>query len=955
MAKRQQVDPSLGTPALQPAAAPVTTYYQPKVPQGVYQAVTDLSGLSASLARVGQQMAEREADVNRTEALAFAQSPESAGLVKELASASTAQAEAEARRKINQQAAQKMVRSGKMALSQNPWLEPAFQEVGAGEVMAQYNQTLQRRLADVSLVLDPKTGLPVEPQSPEKIIADTWKEYGQNPILASFYGAQVSNKAKPAIDEAFRSKAAAKVGQAKEQGLEEITVKQLSTFVKQFVEKPMTPDDASQITETMKRVNLLGYSPDKQTLILKQMVVSGQMWAEKAGPSVARQFLSDMEKVQLPQGGTLADNAEIQSYIDHEIVSLARQEKNEAGEGYRREQEQLTANTSTAVSESFKAISDARAQGKELTFEDWQATQTPDRFGVPTARVYATAKAEVQQMMAVRYDDLAAKDMMVNAMHAPGETPEALQATLDSIRTKLRPETYAAYQADIDKRKNVVESLRDVPVWNDGTSNLDNILGAGLRQIAASPEGLVAYSKGQEIVNDFKGALLSMAATHDPSDKMGMQKDGAALLKEYKATMERHTSEAVAQHTDLTTKIQRAVNLHSNEAKALIDGSNGVLSPEEATRYRGQLLEAQAAEKNFYESNSGLWHEQVYQPVISEFMRQQQMDAMGNVRSLGVQDYEKVNQIMQGARAAARDALDKWRSDPNADPVDWQGIASTAGGKAALTAVKEYMGLAATATPAEGKTKTETASAEETKATAVVALKNWKAASITGKPEQTALVFQEAYAYQGTPLNAKDIEYMRRWNEKPESESEKMGAIATVSEAAARSRDNPASLATLSPMVPMTVDDVIAGRMVVPYTSAVQKADVATRFAETDTRTKSILSPAQYALLKQQVDKTGTYDVGALQKIAPAGQLNLSPSVLSAWTNRYRITNEPGATYDVKGQPLSPFTFLSDVPDWNAFAKADPARAKQVAAIFGLQSPEQVSAFQEVAKKYQRQ
>lgn len=364
MARRQQVEFDPQAPNLQPAAAPQSVPYGPRIPRPQLLPVEELAGLSETLNKISvqQQAKDNEAalEAGRKAGLDAGQD-----VLDELAAAHRTMDAAEFDKLANQKAFLAAEKSGDITQAQNPWRKVGFIESASRRVMMQYENDLTLAMNQATATVD-QDGMPVLAKSPQQITAEVWAKYKDNPFLNDYYGSKVATTLKANADAKFSQQATNEL--AKNQG--EATQVNAENSIFQWSlthslgKDPLTPEQVAGFDAVVNEWAAKGVDRRAATwngvLAMARSIESADDAPEAS--QAAAQALRNMRALKVGTT-TLGKDAEFSVKVDAEIARLENQAESRASKKSAGEEAELRNNTRDAQRQFLARVNDAKKAG----------------------------------------------------------------------------------------------------------------------------------------------------------------------------------------------------------------------------------------------------------------------------------------------------------------------------------------------------------------------------------------------------------------------------------------------------------------------------------------------------------------------------------------------------------------------------------------------------------------
>lgn len=495
MPRRPQVPNLPDAPETQPASSPVQTFYAPRLPAPVLQNLVDLSPLSDTLAKildVQQQRKSEQATQMGVQAFGDATDAEK----QDLANATKGLTDAEERRRANQEAWAKLVAKKQIPEWASPWARVGFMESSARQIVGQYARDLDKRLADVSTVIDPQTNLPKEPDRPDKIISQEWAKYADNGILSDYYGGRVGQELRQRAEEGFKDKAARAVGAQivtvrKQQMSNEVGNNLLEWATKDSGPTPLDYEAFNQYIRVEMRLKSIA---DPRDVVMQGLKFAAATLANTDAGEAIR-VLHQAQNIQVGNTTLGADadtGEEIAKLVERYEAQKEHDDRHELELKPAQLQEDIRSGERTYMEELLKAKNtNGSILGKYNELDARFAAEKP--WGENTPIVRNELRKYAESLAGSTFDDATSFGHL--------EDQIALGVNLDSLAGQIRVaplsgESKAKLQKQLEARSN--NAVTDLLENNPGYVNTLNRLSAAAHLPGVSPEIGARYAQDDE-------------------------------------------------------------------------------------------------------------------------------------------------------------------------------------------------------------------------------------------------------------------------------------------------------------------------------------------------------------------------------------------------------------------------------------------------------------------------
>lgn len=661
MARQRRPVPSLQeslAPRLAPQASPVSL--GPTVAPPTDLPIYDFSAISESLAgalrrqqevrnKATQQKGEQFAEENR---LVMADLQEALGAAKD----------PEERDRIQKEAFAALRKAGEIPDAADINWRIGLERANGRIMVGQYWQNLQRRLADVSTVVDPQTGLPREPLAAEAIMADEWEKIAKSPAVQGYYGGQEALAQKVQADSQFlqavtnaRSKAEAvhygdvrarEIGQLFDDALANNDVvgsqelKSISAYVhnEARTHNILTPreDVLNAIELSIKRKAAISGSEAIRAVEAAEDIVIGgvRLGDDRSGVGERLQELKRQVRTQAAQ----ADEEELQAENNERKLAIQKAQADYVPKLLAAKREgQSVRKMAQAIEEDYLAR-EPFGGGREA-------------FAIRSMQEFAQElEGESVTDPAVAHD--------INRMVAEGRLDEA-QTLADSAQKNraLSGTDYGAAIEDIRKRREVSRYMEDDNLYRDTVAGLDQAVPRGF-----APEVQDRFEQqGADLKAQFNQNLESFIRSTEgkPNRDALIRQEVTRMGAEYRAKIAEGGKAQREKQNEATRDISQRIS-RFQDARDLIDQAEaeGALTVAEAEKQRQANLAAATGREELV---------QIAQQESSLLLDARLQAEFGGP----AQDQLQITQQVEAHRRL-RDqiglAIDAMIADPNIDP-----------------------------------------------------------------------------------------------------------------------------------------------------------------------------------------------------------------------------------------------------------------------------------------------
>lgn len=458
-------------PRLAPQAAPVG--FTPTVAPPDDLPIYDFSAISQTLAGYLRKQQENRNKQTQQRAEQFVE--ENRLLMADL-QLDMAKVKDPAERDRMQKAAFAFLRkSGEIPDMSDPNARVGLERANGRILAGQYWQNLQRRLTEVSLAVDPQTGLPTQPLDAERIMAEEWEKISQAPAVKGYYGGQEALAQKEAADAQFLQKVTERRNAAEKAHYEQTIAQEWGQSFDYILDNndAVSSAELAPITEMVagevREHNLL----NPREVLLNALELSFRRRAA-IDPKDAVRAVHAAQDIVIG-GVRLGDDRSGVGERLQELIRQVRDDANEAEELELRGEDTARrlaiqkgqADFLPKLLQAQREGQSLRQIGRALSEQYLADDEASARFGGRGAFVVRNMQETIQQLEQDASDDPDVVSAVTNHL-ADGQT-DAARALVDSAGAsgRLRGETRLKLTQAIEQRENVGRFLEDDNLYNE--------------------------------------------------------------------------------------------------------------------------------------------------------------------------------------------------------------------------------------------------------------------------------------------------------------------------------------------------------------------------------------------------------------------------------------------------------------------------------------------------------